>query len=73
MKEIICKILGHKIDKMHNDSGCFFFKRCGSHEYYDDWTNKDKLGFIVFPLWVLKLRVDRKIYSWKCKRNGLPF
>lgn len=73
MKEIICKLIGHKTDKDYNDSGYLICKRCQSHEYYDDWTTKDVIGIIRFPFWRLKLKIRHKIYIWKCDRKGLPF
>lgn len=73
MTNIICKIFGHKVDNMHNDSGYGLCLRCTEHEYYDDWTNKDRLGMLYYPIWRLKKRIEHKIYNWKCKRSGLPF
>ena len=73
MRKIICKLFGHKINKVYNDNGYSLCLRCAEHEYYNDWTNKDRLGVLYYPIWKLKLKIDLKIYKWKCKRLGLPF
>ncbi len=73
MKNIICRLFGHKTDKRYNDSGWDLCTRCSEHEYYNDWTNRDRVGIIRFPIRRLRSRIENRIYNWKAKRKGFPF
>lgn len=52
---MLCKIIGHKIDKRFTDSGYVICQRCGAHEYYDHdkynrWSLVSKIEYIIYKL-----------------------
>lgn len=69
---IICRLIGHKVNENYTDSVTYICKRCGSHAYYDFEKHRwDKDPLLLIP----KNKILRIIDKYKERKNinNLPF